>query len=91
MDPDGTAHSLQNKVQFDIRFYLLRRGSENAIDFTKDTFKLITDENTKLKFVIKAIDKVTKNRKTDRWNHSSYVSSNWKEALPCMELLNVHQ
>ena len=34
----STPQGLQDKVQFDIRFYFCRRGLENLHDFTKDTF-----------------------------------------------------
>lgn len=32
MDPDFSPISLQNKVQFDLRFYFCRRGNENIYD-----------------------------------------------------------
>ena len=34
---------LQNKVQFDIRLYFTRRGSENMAQMTKDTFAIKKD------------------------------------------------
>ena len=41
-----TPTGLFNKVQFDIRLYFCRRGSENIYEFRKDTFKLKTNPQT---------------------------------------------
>jgi hypothetical protein len=41
-----TPLGLFNKVQFDLRLYFCRRGSENIYNFTKDTFQVSTDPNT---------------------------------------------
>ncbi len=35
MDPDNHPQSLQNKVQFDIRFFMCRRRNENLYTMTK--------------------------------------------------------
>lgn len=40
MDPNSSPLHLQNKVQFDIRYYFCCRGGENIHDMTKDTFQV---------------------------------------------------
>ena len=52
---------LQNKVQFDIRYYMLRRGAENLDKMTKNTFKLEYDSESGISFLLKAEDERTKN------------------------------
>lgn len=67
MDPDLCPVSLQNKVQFDIRYYFCRRGGENIHEMTKDTFQLVFDAELQMPYVKKVIDEETKNRKeTDK-------------------------
>ena len=61
MDPDKGPKELQNKVQFDVRFYMIRRGSENIETMTKETFKLEYDTDIKMAYVRKVQDEVTKN------------------------------
>lgn len=56
-NPDG----LRNKVQFDIRLYFFRRGSENMHKMTKDTFKLCVHAETGTRYFALAIDERTKN------------------------------
>ena len=63
MDPDGSPRSLQRKVQFDIRFYFARRGAENMEKMKRNTFKLEFNNQTETWYVIKDIDKLTKNHK----------------------------
>ena len=63
MDPDNTPRSLQNKVQFDIRYYFCRRGGENIHSMTKETFELSFDVDTKIAFLKKKKDEMTKNHK----------------------------
>jgi hypothetical protein len=41
-----TPNGLFNKVQFDVRLYFCRRGSENIYNFTKSTFVIETDPQT---------------------------------------------
>ena len=53
--------ALQNKVQFDIRYYFCRRGSENIYAMKKDTFQLAYDRDTKIAYVFKSKDEITKN------------------------------
>lgn len=63
LDPDASPQSLLNKVQFDIRYYFCRRGNEKMEDMTKDTFKLMFDNTTKIAYVKKVKDEETKNHK----------------------------
>ena len=59
--------SLQRKVQWDIRYYFARRGAENIHAMTKDTFKMTTDRNNGIRYIVKAVDEETKNHKeTDK-------------------------
>ena len=46
LDPDAGPRALQNMVQWDIRFYFARRGSENMYNMTKRTFTIKMDEKT---------------------------------------------
>ena len=52
LDPDKDHRSLQIKVQFDIRFFFARRGSEN-MEIMKDDFKICFDINTETWFMKK--------------------------------------
>ena len=61
MDPDHSPESLQNKVQWDLRFYFARRANENIDKFQKSTFQLKTHADTGLKYIVKAYDEQTKN------------------------------
>ena len=60
LNPEHPA-SLQNKVMFDVRFYFARRGNENFREMTKKTFKIRKDPQTKLLYIVKAIDEEQKN------------------------------
>ena len=62
LDPHAGPKSLQNKVQFDIRYYMCRRGGENIESMTKDTFQLIWDNDLNMSYVKKVQDERTKNR-----------------------------
>ena len=61
LDPDSTPKTLQNKVQMDLRYYFVRRGSENIYNWTKNTFRVVTEKG--ITFVEKTEDKETKNHK----------------------------
>ena len=63
LDPDFSAESLQRKVQFDIRLYFARRGSENMEKMKKTTFKVEFNSKTETWYIIKAVDELTKNHK----------------------------
>ena len=56
-----TPVGLQNKVQFDIRLYFFRRGSENMHKMTKETFKIVFEPDTGYRYVSLAVDELTKN------------------------------
>ena len=59
MDPDMNPTTLQNKVQWDLRFYFARRANENIDKFTKATFKFMQHEESGLKYVVKSYDEQT--------------------------------
>ena len=68
--PDG----LQNKVQFDIRLYFFRRGSENMHKMTKSTFKMFHPE-TGYRYVCLAIDELTNNHGAeDKMKNGGYYA-----------------
>ena len=62
-DPDVGPQSLLNKAQFDMRFYLCRRGCENFETMDRDTFVLQFDTDTHIAFVKKVKDELTENYK----------------------------
>ena len=63
MDPDISMHSVQRKVQYDIRLYFACYGCENMNKMKKDDFKLTFDTKTEPWFVIKVHDELTTNHK----------------------------
>ena len=63
LDPDRGPRELQNKVQFDIRYYFARRGGENIYDMTKETFKCVTDQDRGICYITRAQDEATKDHK----------------------------
>ena len=63
MDPTISPETLQNKVQFDIRFYFCERANENIEKFTKDTFIVQLNPDTNIRYVVKKIDELTKNHR----------------------------
>ena len=63
MNPYISAEHLKRKVQFDIRFYFCRRGSENMENMQKDHFKIEFNNETEEWYVIKAKDELTKNHR----------------------------
>lgn len=50
-------------MQLDIRYYFCRRGGENVHGFDKDTFSLEYDSESKIAFVKKNKDELTKNHR----------------------------
>ena len=62
-NPD-TPQGLYNKVQYDVRYYFARRGSENMNTLTKDSFMLKRDPDTGKRFVVSK-DELTKNHGLD--------------------------
>ena len=73
LNPTKNAQTLQNKVQFDIRFYFARRANENIDKFTKDTFKLQLDQNTGIRYITKQMDEQTKNHQDDLEFYSGHM------------------
>ena len=76
-DMSASPQQLQDKVQFDLCFYFIRRANENIrranenIDkFKKDTFSMQIDPNTGFKFIKKQIDEQTKNHQ----DNTTFVS-----------------
>ena len=65
LDPDGTPETLQNKVQWDLRFYFARRANENFEKFTKGTFQLKRHADSGLRYIEKCYDEQTKNHQMD--------------------------
>ena len=58
---------LLNKVMFNIRYFFCQRGTENFQSFTKETFQLSYDTETKMAFVKKIQDELSKNhQETDQ-------------------------
>ena len=77
MDPDGDRISLQNKVQFDIRFYFARRGRENMHTMQKSMFKVFFNQTTGHEYVAKVEDEATKNhRETDKPIETNFMPEN---------------
>ena len=65
MDPDINPQTLQNKVQWDLRFYFARRANENIEKFTKGTFKMMQHQESSLRYIVKCYDEQTKNHQMD--------------------------
>ena len=63
LDPELNVRTLQHKVMFDIRYYFARRGGEKIPNMMKDTFKMMTDVDTGLNYIMKQKDEETKNHK----------------------------
>ena len=63
LDPNGTPRTIQNKVQMDLHYYFVRRGSENIYKWTKSTFKVVKDPDTGITYIEKDEDEETKNHK----------------------------
>ena len=61
LDPDAGPRQLLNKVQFNIRFYLCRRGNGNFLLVEKDHFALDYYTKTSKAFVKKVKDELMKN------------------------------
>jgi hypothetical protein len=69
-----TPKGLANKVQFDIRYYMCRRGSENIHNMTKNTFQIKLDIDLNVRYVVKIQDEMNKNHdETDREIYSGII------------------
>ena len=62
-NPD-TPVGLQQKVWFDIMYFLCRRGRENLRTMTKHTFKCAVDSSGR-EYVYQSIDELDKNHRVD--------------------------
>ena len=60
MDPDRGPIELQRKVMFDLPYSLCRRGTENVYQMHKTAFELQYDIETKITYVKKVEDEMTK-------------------------------
>ena len=77
MDPDGGRISLQNKVQFDIRFHFCHRGHENMHLMQRSMFTIKTDYKTNTEYICKIEDEATKiHRETDQPIQTNYMMEN---------------
>ena len=65
MDPDKNPTTLQNKVQWDLHFYIARRANENIEQFTKGTFQLKKHADSSLRYIVKIYEEQTKNHQMD--------------------------
>ena len=81
LNPDGNAETLQNKVQFDLRFYFARRGTENMEKMKKDHFKIEFDSKTETWYVIKNRDELTKNHRDIDHKISGIMPENKDDVL----------
>ena len=81
MNPDVDNFSLQRKVQFDIRFFFTRRGSENMHKMRKNDFQLSFDQRTESWFVKKIHDELTKNHCSREQIVTGYMPENRDDPL----------
>ena len=81
MDPDIDHKSLQRKVQFDIRFFFARRGSENMELMKRDDFALCFDTKSEMWYVKKIKDELTKNHKDLENIITGYMPENKDDKL----------
>jgi len=69
-----SARALLNKVQFDIRLYFFRRGSENIHAMTKTTFTVKTDPGSKCRYIVQTCDELNKNHnENDKESYSGFM------------------
>ena len=66
LDPENNVRTLQNKVQWDIRFYFARRGGEGIATMKRSTFKLSCNPETNLTYIVKVQDEETKKSQRNR-------------------------
>ena len=72
---------MQRKVQFDIRLYFARRGSENMDKMKKDHFKLAFHAKSETWYVTKDKDELTKNHKDIEEQISGIMPENKDDPL----------
>lgn len=79
----GTPEGLQNKVQFDVRFYFARRGAENMHGMTKSTYEIVTDTDTGKRYVAQKVDELNKNHnESDKERYTGYMPEMPGEMCP---------
>ena len=83
MNPTKSPQSLQNKVQYDLRFYFARHANENIDKFTNDTFKLNVHPATGLKYITKTRDEKTKNHVIDQSNIITACMPEIRDSIYC--------
>ena len=81
MDPNENNFSLQRKVQFDIRFFFSRRGSENMHKMRKNNFQLTFDQRSESWFVKKIRDELTKNHRDHEQIITGFMPENRDDPL----------
>ena len=81
MDPGKDHWSLQRKVQFDIRFFFARRGSENMDKMRKNDFEVFFDQKSETWFVKKVRDELTKNHRDREQIVSGFMPENRDDPL----------
>ena len=81
MDPSVDNFSLQRKVQFDIRFFFARRGSENMDKMRKTDFELTFDQRSETWFVKKVRDELTKNHRDREQIITGFMPENRDDPL----------
>ena len=81
LDPDSGREALQQKVQFDIRFYFCHRGAENMETMKKTMFAVRCDKNG-AEYVCKVEEEATKNhRETDQDILTAFMPENRDDKL----------
>ena len=83
LDPNFHPKSLQNKLQWDLRFYFARHGTENMYKMKKDHFKLWYDEVLDLRYVELAVSEETKNHKETNTDTESGLMPEMKDNKYC--------
>ena len=81
LDPDLDAHSFQQKVQFDIRFFFSRRGCKNMETMKVDDFALQFDTKTESWYVKKIKDELTKNHRAPENIITGFIPENKDDRL----------
>ena len=64
LNPQNGPKCLGKKVQWDICYYFASRGREIFHIMTKEWFKVVVDQTSGMKCVIKVVDEETRNHKT---------------------------
>lgn len=76
-----TPSGLQNKVFFELMFYVCRRGQENLRTMKKDTFEIKTD-STGLKYLQQSISEIDKNHRDGSASGEGRMYETGKKSCP---------